>query len=72
MPDKLVVHTEDLGNTEYDGNRRARAEQASEAAPTAGKKLTSEPVTATDEARDVALAQKDTDEIAVVRRQTEI
>ncbi|MHC2017748.1 hypothetical protein [Methylobacterium sp. CM6247] len=66
MPDKLVVHTEDLGNTEYDGNRRARAEQASEAALTAGKKLTAEPVTGTDEARDVALAQKDTDETAVV------
>ncbi|MHC2019710.1 hypothetical protein [Methylobacterium sp. CM6247] len=72
MPDKLVVHTEDLGNTEYDGNRRACAEQASEAASTAGKKLTTGPVTGTNEARDVALAQKGTSEIAVVRGKTEI
>jgi hypothetical protein len=71
MSDKPVIHSEDLGNTEYDGNRRARAAQAAEAAPTA-KKLTTKPVTGADEASDVGLAQRGDGEAAAVRKETEI
>lgn len=71
MSDKPTIHSEDLGNTEYDGNRRARAAQEAEAAP-ATEKPTIEPVMGSDEAPDVGLAQKGTDEAAVVRRETEI
>ena len=71
MSDKPVVHTEDLGNTEYDGNRRARAEQASDKAPATGRPKT-EPLTGADGAPDDRLAQKGTGEAAVSRRGTGI
>jgi hypothetical protein len=42
MSDKPAIHSEDLGNTEYDGNRLARAAQVAEAVP-AAKEPTTEP-----------------------------
>ena len=71
MSDKPVNHSEDLGNTGYDSNRRARAAQAPSAA-SATQKPTIEPVTVADEAPDVGLAQHGTDKAAVVRGETKI
>jgi len=64
MSDKPAIHSEDLGNTEYDGNHRARAAQVAEAVP-AAKEPTTEPMVGTNEAPDVGLAQKGTSETAV-------
>lgn len=64
MSDKLAIHSEDLGNTKYDGNRRARAAQVAEAV-SATEEATTEPVAGTKEAPDVELAQKGTGEATV-------
>lgn len=53
MSDKPVIHSEELGNTEYDGNRRTRTVQE-EAAP-AAEKPKIEPVAGADE---TAVAQR--------------
>lgn len=71
MSDKPVAHTEDLGNMEYDGNRRARAEQLAEAV-TIAEKLTTAPGIVADEVPDVGLAQKGANEAAIAQKETEI
>lgn len=71
MSDKPVAHTEDLGNMEYDGNRRARAVQPAEAVPIAEKPTTAPGIVA-NEVPDVGLAQKGTDEAAIAQKETEI
>jgi hypothetical protein len=71
MSDKPAIHSEDLGNTEYDGNRRARTAQAAEAASAAENPPIAS-VAGADEAPDVGLVQKGTSEAAVARKETEI
>lgn len=69
MPDKpLTSNTQDLTETEYDAARWARAGTELRSTPPISPKAPSDPA----EGPDVGLAQKSTDEDAVVKRETEV
>ena len=64
MRDTPATHTEDLANTEYDAEHRARA--------AAAEGETSKPLPVPSDDPGVGLTQKGTDEDAIVRRETEV
>jgi hypothetical protein len=69
MPDKpLTSNTQDLGDTEYDAERWARVGAEQQSIRPVSPKAPSDPA----EGPDVGLAQKGTDEDAVVKRETEV
>lgn len=69
MPDKPTTeNTQDLAETEYDAERWARAGTELRSIPPISSKAPSDPA----EGPDVGLAQKGTDEDAVVKRETEV
>jgi hypothetical protein len=69
MPDKpLTSNTQDLGDTEYDAERWAQVGTEQRSIPPISPKAPSDPA----EGPDVGLAQKGTDEDAVVKRETEV
>jgi hypothetical protein len=69
MPDELKsTNTQDLANTEYDGERWARVGDGRRSISPDSSKAPSDPA----DGLDVGLAQKGTDEDAIVKRETEI
>ena len=66
MPDEpMTASTQDLANTEYDAERWARVGEEKFVGSNA-------PLPVKDDAPEVGLSQKGTDEAAVVKRETEI
>jgi hypothetical protein len=69
MPDEpKSANTRDLADTEYDAERWARVGAEKRSLPPISPKAASDP----GEGPDVGLAQKGTDEEAVVKRETEV
>jgi len=69
MSDKpLTSNTQDLASTEYDAERWARVGNEQRSIPPISPKAPSDPA----EGTDVGLAQKGTDEDAIVKRETEV
>jgi hypothetical protein len=69
MSDKpLTANTQDSANTEYDAERWARVGAERQAISPISPKAPSDPV----EGTDVGLAQKGTDEDAIVKRETDV
>jgi hypothetical protein len=69
MPDEpKPANTQDLADTEHDAERWARVGAERQAIPPISPKAPSDPA----EGPDVGLAQKGTNEDAIVKRETEV